>query len=164
MSMIEPLLLEQRRNLESVERRLRRVSEARATHRSAPGQWSAKEILGHLIDSAANNHRRFVEAQFKDDLVFPGYDQESWVAAQDYQHAPWTSLLALWKSYNLHLAHVVAAIPEAVLTQPRANHTLDRIALHPVSRDTPVSLEYLIRDYYRHLEEHLEQLFPACDL
>lgn len=125
---------------------------------------SAIEILGHLIDSAANNHRRFVEAQFKDDLVFPAYDQESWVAVQDYQHASWTELIALWRSYNLHLAHVVAAIPEALLVQPRTDHTLDRIALHPVSRDTPVSLEYLIRDYYRHLEEHLEQLFSACDL
>ena len=53
---------------------------------------------------------------------------------------------------------VVAAIPEALRVQPRSDHTLDRIALHPVS------LEYPIRGYCRHLEEHLEQQFSACDL
>jgi hypothetical protein len=164
MSAIVPLAQEYAQRVESVEQRLRLVPEARTTRRPALGQWSAKEILGHLIDSAAHNHRRFVEAQFKDDLIFPGYDQEAWVAAQAYQHAPWTNLLALWKSYNLHLGHVVASMPEAVLTQPRAKHTLDRIALYRVSQDTPVTLEYLVRDYYRHLEEHVEQLLSACGL
>ncbi|MFC2030864.1 DinB family protein [Chloroflexota bacterium] len=120
--------------------------------------------MGHLIDSAANNHRRFVEAQFKDDCDCSGYDQEGWVAAQDYQHAPWSDLLALWASYNRHLAHVVASIPEDILRQPQPNHTLDEIALHRTNSHTPATLEYLFHDYYRHLEDHVGQLLSACDL
>ena len=53
-----------------------------------PGKWSPREIIGHLIDSASNNHQRFVRALFQDDLVFPGYDQDAWVAAQAYRDAP----------------------------------------------------------------------------
>jgi hypothetical protein len=44
-----------------------------------PGKWSAREVIGHLVDSACNNHQRFVRALFQDDLVFPGYDQDAWV-------------------------------------------------------------------------------------
>jgi len=80
-----------KQTLELAERRLREVSETRSEVRPALGEWSAKEILGHLIDSAANNHRRFVEAQSKDDLVFPGYSQKQWVAVQQYQQASWTA-------------------------------------------------------------------------
>jgi len=151
-----------RRTVESSAQQMLVVAEAQSEMRPAPGQWSAKEILGHLIDSAANNHRRFVEAQLKDDLIFSGYDQERWVAVQRYQQASWTGLIALWKAYNLHLARVIASCPEEVLRQPREQHTLDRIAPQLASQDTPASLELLIRDYYAHLEMHLGQLFSAC--
>jgi hypothetical protein len=145
--------------IETAEQRLLEISEAQAEVCPGPGQWSAKEILGHLIDSAANNHRRFVEAQLKDDLVFPGYEQESWVAVQRYQRASWAALIALWKAYNLHLIQVVSSIPESELRRGRGEHTLDKIAWQTVSEDTPASLEYLIRDYFGHLQDHLGQIF-----
>jgi hypothetical protein len=148
-----------KQTVESAAQQLLQISEAESEVRPAPDQWSAKEILGHLIDSAANNHRRFVQAQLKDDLVFAGYAQESWVVVQQYQRASWAGLISLWRAYNMHLAHVVSSIPEDALKQRRRQHTLDRIAWQTVSEDTPVSLEYLIRDYYAHLQMHLEQLF-----
>mgnify|MGYP001825346871 CR=1 FL=1 len=151
-----------RQTVESSAQQMLAVAEAQGEMRPAPGQWSAKEILGHLIDSAANNHRRFVEAQLKDDLVFPGYDPERWVAVQRYQQAAWVGLIALWRAYNLHLAHVIASCPEEVLRQPREQHSLDRLAPQLVSPDSPASLDLLIRDYYAHLEMHLGQLFSAC--
>src|ERR1041384_4776736 len=73
-----------------------------AAQRPAPGKWSIKEIVGHLIDSASNNHQRFVRARWQDDLIFNGYEQESWVAAEDFQSAPWERLVALWAEFNLH--------------------------------------------------------------
>jgi len=127
------------------------------------GGWSAAQILGHLIDSAANNHQRFVRAQFVDHLDFPGYDQEQWVAAQHYDREPWPQLLALWLAYNRHLAHVVAAIPPAVLTAPRARHSLERIAWQRVPADQPATLAYLIRDYLGHLQAHLQQLYQTLE-
>ena len=56
------------------------ISDSDAATPPAPGKWSPKQVIGHLIDSASNNHRRFVRANFVDDLIFPGYDQETWVA------------------------------------------------------------------------------------
>jgi hypothetical protein len=127
------------------------------------GQWSARQILGHLIDSAANNHPRFVRAQFTHDLSFPGYDQEQWVAAQYYQDEAWPALIHLWKSYNDHLAHVINHIPAAVLQRRRWPHTLDRIAWQTVSADEPTTLEYLIRDYIGHLNDHIKQILAALE-
>ena len=77
----------------------------------AAGKWSPKEIVGHLIDSASNNHQRFVRAQFTDDLVFAGYEQEGWVRAQNYQGENWAELVQLWKLYNQHILHLMSAYP-----------------------------------------------------
>ena len=77
----------------------------------ATGKWSPREIVGHLIDSAANNHQRFVRGQLQDDLVFLGYAQEDWVRVQHYADAPWPDLVALWRLYNLHLARVMDLTP-----------------------------------------------------
>jgi hypothetical protein len=127
--------------------------------------WSAKEIVGHLIDSAANNHRRFVLAQLKDDLTFEGYAQEDWVRAQRYADAPWAGLVDLWRAYNLHLLHVMASAPEEVLQRPCCSHSLDRIAFRAVEASQPATLEYLMLDYVAHLKHHLAQILPdASDL
>ena len=76
--------------------------------RRITGEWSAKQVLGHLIDSAANNHQRFVRAQFTADLVFPTYDGDQWVEAQKYSDGFWPDLIDLWRAYNLHLVRVVS--------------------------------------------------------
>ena len=138
--------------------RLQKISEEdSAKHKG--DEWSRREILGHLIDSATNNHQRFVRAQFKDDLVFPGYEQEQWVSSQKYNDEPWPDLIELWRAYNLHLVHVVSVIPENVLTQPREKHSLDQIAFNMVDQGKPATLEYLIRDYLDHLKHHLDQIW-----
>ena len=151
------------RVVDSTEPRLLAITERQASIRPAPDRWSAKEVLGHLIDSAANNHRRFVEAQLKDDLMFPGYAQEQWVVVQQYQQAAWSALVTLWAAYNRHLIHVVSSISDAQLHEPRARHTLDQIAWQTVSRDVPVTFEYLIRDYIGHLRDHVNQILAIVD-
>jgi hypothetical protein len=159
---MQDLVQDFRQTITNAEQQLLAISETQTEARPGDGEWSAKEVLGHLIDSAANNHRRFVEAQAKDDLVFPGYDQLHWVAAQQYRQAMWTDLVALWKAYNIHLAHVIASIPQDALTRPRTENSFERLARQAESEGRPVTLEYLIRDYYEHIKIHLEQLFAAC--
>ena len=124
------------------------------------GAWSRKELLGHLVDSASNNHGRFVRAQFSRDLVFPGYEQERWVEMQRYADAPWTSLITLWRELNVHIARVMDATPQDVAILPRAQHNLDAIAWQTVPAERPATLEYFMRDYVGHLEHHLSQLLP----
>jgi hypothetical protein len=139
--------------------RLLSITEEESERRTADGKWSPKEIVGHLIDSAANNHQRFVRAQFTEDLLFPGYDQEEWVESQCYQRASWPKLVELWRAYNEHLHHVASCVPPEQLTKPRTRHSLQRIAWQTVSENEPVTLEYLIRDYIAHLKHHLGQIF-----
>lgn len=138
--------------------RLQQIS-ADESSKSRDGEWSPKQILGHLIDSAANNHQRFVRGQFTDHLEFPGYEQEEWVSSQKYNDEPWSAVIELWRAYNLHLLHVVSVIPQQVLTQPRNKHSLDQIAFKTVEPTTPATLEYLIRDYLDHLKHHLDQIW-----
>jgi hypothetical protein len=127
--------------------KLARISESESKSKPAPEKWSKKEILGHLIDSAANNHQRFVRAQLSAELRIPGYEQQAWVTTQRYQNESWDNLLQLWKSYNLHLLHLISAIPK---------HTLGNFCF--IGDNEPVTLEFLIQDYVRHLKHHLEQI------
>ncbi|HEV7857209.1 MAG TPA: DinB family protein [Pyrinomonadaceae bacterium] len=148
-----------RRTIEEASERLRLIPEALSRAPLSDGKWSAKEIIGHLIDSASNNHQRFVRAQFTDALVFPPYDQEAWVRAQRYNEEPWPLLVQLWESYNLHLLHVMSSIPAETRTRLRPTHNLQRIGWKTVSENEPVTLEYFMLDYIAHLKNHLKQIF-----
>lgn len=125
-----------------------------------PGKWSRIQLLGHLIDSAANNHQRFVRASQQNNLVFPGYQQEEWVLQQAYQKANWSELLELWTAYNRHLAWVIDCIPDSFRKHLHTDHSLDRMAWQTVPADQAVSLDYFIRDYIGHLEHHIRQILP----
>ena len=158
---MEDFVEDLRRTVAESAPRLLGITEAEAARPLSEGRWSAKEVVGHLIDSAANNHPRFVRGQFRDDLVFDGYEQEAWVRAQRYNEESWSLLVELWKNYNLHLLHVMASAPEETLRQPRATHTLDRIAWRRIDANQPATLEYLMLDYIGHLKNHLRQIFPG---
>lgn len=112
-----------------------------------PGGWSRKQVIGHLIDSASNNHQRFVRLILNDHIELPGYEQAEWVEAQAYQQRPWSELLWLWTTFNEHLAHVIASAPESSLRNTCRVGTAE-----------PVTLEFLMRDYVRHLEHHIRTL------
>jgi hypothetical protein len=133
------------------------ISDADAARRPAPGRWSRKEIVGHLIDSAFNNHQRFVRAQLQEALVFPGYEQDDWVRVQRYQERPWRELVELWRALNLHLAEVIRATPERERTRPRLEHNLGEIAWGEAPNDGSATLDWFQHDYVGHLRHHLAQ-------
>lgn len=148
-----------RRTIDSAAERLRAIDEAQAAKPRAERHWSSKQIIGHLIDSATNNHARFVLGQLKDDLVFPGYEQDGWVRTNHYQAESWPQLVELWRAYNLHLHHVMSHADQAKLNTPCTLHTLHEIAFKTVPKSEPVTLEYLMKDYVDHLQHHLAQIF-----
>jgi hypothetical protein len=96
----------------------RSLGEADVTRSRGAGKWVKKEILGHLIDSAANNHQRFVRAQSASLFTWPGYDQQAWVSVHRYRERPWTDLVDLWLALNRHVAAVIAAVPAEKLQTP----------------------------------------------
>ena len=127
--------------------RLGGLSEADSRQTRGPEKWSKREILGHLIDSAVNNTHRFVRAQRENPLRFPGYEQEHWVASQGYRERPWGELIGLWGALNGHVAEAIARIPE----NAKGNQCV-------IGADAPVTLEFVARDYVRHLRHHLGQI------
>jgi hypothetical protein len=139
--------------------RLNEISDEAATRTPDQSGWSQKQILGHLIDSAANNHQRFVRAHSSNNLVFEGYEQDYWVEVQQYNSEPWQDLIGLWSAYNRHLIHVVSSLPEETLKRVRNEHNLYKISFRPIEKDKPATLEYFVRDYVAHLEHHLVQIF-----
>ena len=155
---MQDLLDDFRKTIETETNRLLSISNQDSAIPRVEGKWSPKEIIGHLIDSAANNHQRFVRAQFTDDLVFPGYEQEQWVRIQSYQREDWEQLVRLWKHYNLHLVHMMSSVSEESLRKLRSKHNLHQIAWKPVAESEPVTLEYFMRDYVAHLKHHLRQI------
>jgi len=124
------------------------ADEGRTTRRPRPGGWCAREVLGHLIDSACNNHRRFVIGQSPETTRFDGYNQNEWVERQRYDLVPWPDLVALWTAYNRHLAHVMAST---------SDDTAARTALAPDGAAS-VSIAFLMEDYVVHLRHHLTQI------
>ena len=110
--------------------------------RLAPDKWTLKEMISHLIDSASNNHQRFIRLQLEPVLVFPKYDAEEWKNATKIASFDYATLVALWKTYNALLMHLIENMNPAALS-----HVWRR-------DDKDISLEALIHDYFAHMELH----------
>ncbi len=122
------------------------IPEEAAATSTGPEKWSRKQILGHLIDSAANNHQRFIRLQTTPELRFPGYEQNDWVRLNHYDARPWRELVSLWAAYNRHLADVIEHIEPASL-----GHIWDK-------GDESFDLGFVATDYVVHLRHHVEQI------
>ncbi len=140
---------------------LRFLSEDIITTRFNHQNRSIKMLIGHLVDSASNNHQRMVRLQYAPRcghsmpntemgmLVFPDYTQDNdlWLALQDYQHEDWDTLLSLWKYYNLHICQVIRSVNETKLN----NYWIDY-------EGNRVTLQDMIIGYTNHLNLHLGQI------
>ncbi len=119
------------------------------TERRNAQNRSIRQILGHLVDSASNNHQRMVRLQYNENLVFPDYrqDNDRWIAIQDYQSADWNNLVQLWKFFNLHMIQVIEKVNPETL-----DHTWTDF------EGTVVTLEQMITGYLDHLYLHLNEI------
>ena len=111
------------------------------------GGWTRKQIVGHMLDSAANNRQRFVRAAIHGSFTGPDYAQAAWVSAHGYCEQPWATLLHWWEVEHEILASAVDRIPE---------ERLDATCV--VGDNAPVTLRFLVEDYFRHQRWHLAQL------
>ena len=126
---------------------LRALSEAQSLEPRGEGKWCPREELGHLIDSASNNHFRFVRAAIYPEMHGPRYDQDEWVRLHGYREIPWVQLVDFWYGYNRLLGTLTGNIPE------------DRLDTQCfVGGNPPVTLAFLIEDYVRHMQHHIDLL------
>jgi hypothetical protein len=136
--------------VDAAEPRLREITELESAKPILPGGWSRKQVIGHLIDSASNNHQRFVRAALEPSLDFPAYDQVGNIRVQAVQDADWPLLVALWAAYNRYLAHIIAHLPACKLD-----------VVCRIGSGEAITLGFLVTDYLTHLVHHLNQLGAA---
>ena len=144
---MKDIALQIRSLISKIEPQLSRMNHDEMWFKPDPHKWSKKEILGHLIDSTANNHQRFVRAVNKVAVQFPTYDQDEWVRIQRYNETSWSFLVTFWSAYNSNLSRVIECIPEDAESFP-CN----------IGKEEPVTLEFVVRDYLRHLQHHLKDI------
>lgn len=133
--------------MEAAELRLSAVTEVEARQPFRAGGWLRKEVLGHLVDSAAMNHVRIVIAATAGSYTGPGYDQNACVQLGGYAQTPWAAILDQWRARNTWLAEIVTNVPQDKFSAPCI-----------VAENPPMRLDELILDYLRHLEHHVEQI------
>ncbi|MFT5885535.1 MAG: hypothetical protein ACI9IP_001995 [Arcticibacterium sp.] len=139
--------------LAQVEPLLRNLDDTTSSLKSGPQKWSPKQVIGHLIDSANNNQMKFTKLISHNNINVVGYQQDEWVAAQNYQAYDWQTLLNLWRSLNLHIVHIIEHTPNDAL-----NHEIS------VNGIGPFKLDFIMNDYVEHLKHHINQALPSANL
>ncbi len=124
-------------------------SEAELADKPLPDKWSKKEVIGHLIDSAQNNLRRFIVSQYESVPQKIVYDQDYWVAANKYQHMTGADVIQLWRLVNSQIVNVLVAMPKELYSRT-CDTSKEGMQLH--------TLEWLAEDYVKHLKHHLNQV------
>jgi hypothetical protein len=113
----------------------------------SPVKWSPKEELGHLLDSAANNHQRIVRTQLEHEPKMPGYDGNAWVELHNYQQRNWQEMIDLWRDLNRQLLAAAEAVPD-----PAWSRTCI------IDDSSPLTLKFVFEDYIEHMMDHLQHV------
>ena len=132
--------------------RLTNLSPDQVQRKASPSQWSLKEELGHLLDSAANNHQRIVRAQLEDKPAMPEYDGDQWVALHRYQERDWSSLIAIWADLNRQLLAAAEAVPDSAWLRTCT-----------IADSAPLTLQFVFDDYVHHMLHHLRHMGVEVD-
>jgi hypothetical protein len=155
----DPAMLEPAQLSESLSVTVREVmpwlaslSDADACRPERAGKWSAKQVIGHLTDSAVNNLGRIVKMQIEPDQHLSGYDQAAWVRIQHYAARDWPEVLGLWFALNEHIVWTIAHIEKSALMH------------RGVIEGDPMTLGFLIEDYVAHMQHHLSGLRSWVDV
>jgi hypothetical protein len=127
--------------------RLQALSLEKIEHKPAPDKWSAKEELGHLLDSAANNHERIVRTQLEEHPALPDYDGDAWVALHRYQTRDWPSLIERWAVLNRQLLAAPEAVPDSGWSRTCT-----------IANSGPLTLRFVFDDYIHHMLDHLRHM------
>jgi len=125
---------------------LKAIPAEELSYKPSAKKWSKKQIIGHLVDSAANNHQRFIRARIELEPRI-SYNQDQWNDLARYNDMNDSDLINLWTYYNKLLAHLVRGMNY---------EELERKCI--TGNETPLTLQFIIQDYVVHLEHHLRQL------
>ncbi len=138
--------------IEEVPLRLRKLPPSQVNLKPSPTKWSPKEELGHLLDSAANNHQRIVCTQLEDKPRMPGYDGNAWVKLHGYQQRNWHEVIELWRALNQQLLVAAEAVPGTAWSRTCT-----------IADSQPLTLKFVFEDYIEHMIHHLRHIGIEVD-
>lgn len=130
------------------EKNINAIPDAEFSAKPLPHKWSKKEVVGHLIDSAQNNLRRFIVGQYESQPPLITYQQDFWVESNQYQSMNSADIVQLWKLLNLRICSVLESMPESNYTKE-----CNTGSLH--------SMQWLASDYLKHLKHHMNQIISG---
>jgi DinB superfamily len=140
-------LLQLRVLIDRLPARLRELPDAQVQRKPSLSKWSLKEELGHLLDSAANNHQRIVRAQLENNPAMPGHDGDEWVKLHRYQERDWSSLIAIWADLNRQLLAAAEAVPDLAWSRTCT-----------IADSAPLALKFVFDGYVDHMLQHLRHM------
>src|SRR3954469_17821117 len=149
---MQQLIQELNQIIETYAAQFNAIADSDFSAKPNPLKWSKKEVLGHLIDSAQSNLRRFVCGQYELSPPNITYDQNFWVTANDYEHAPKEDVILLWKLINRRIAAILKNMPPENYDR-ECDTGKQSVQLH--------TLAWLADDYVRHMKHHLNQIIPS---
>jgi len=138
--------------IEEVPPKLSKLAQSQVELKPSSSRWSPKEELGHLLDSAANNHQRIVRAQLEDEPKMPGYDGNAWVELHKYQHRDWKEMIDIWRALNRQLLAAAEAVPESAWSRTCT-----------IADSLPLTLKFVFEDYIDHMVHHLQHIGIEVD-
>jgi len=147
---VQPPVEALRHLLDTVPSQLAELSDSTAALKPSPEKWSPKEELGHLLDSAANNHQRIVRMLLEDRPTMPGYEQQQWVRIHVYQKRDWRELIDTWAALNRQLLMVAAWVTDSDWTRTCT-----------IAGSEPLTLTFVLTDYVAHMAHHLAHIKEA---
>ena len=161
---MQKYLLEWQTKIAELEKQLTSIDKEKAKIKPAPGKWCVNEILGHLIDSAINNHRRFLLMQINNNLIFEGYEQDKWVELQNYIIKDLKTLIETWEILNLNIISTLLEVHPDFWEKSFAEHNLQDIAWMDFKANQAESAKGFVQDYFGHMQHHLKQIFYLGDI
>jgi len=132
--------------------RLNKLPPSQLELKPSASNWSPKEELGHLLDSAANNHQRIVRTQLEDQPKMPGYDGDAWVELHRYQQRNWQEMIELWRALNKQLLVAAEAVPDSAWSRTCT-----------IADSLPLTLKFVFEDYIAHMTHHLQHIGIQVD-
>jgi hypothetical protein len=130
--------------------KLAQLSDSTAARKPSPEKWSPKEELGHLLDSAANNHQRIVRTLFEEHPAMPGYEQQRWVQLHLYRQRDWHELIDTWTALNRQLLVAAENVGDSEWTRTCT-----------IANSEPLTLSFVLEDYVEHMRHHLAHIKEA---
>jgi hypothetical protein len=141
-----------RRLITEVPPRLNKLPPSQAEARPSLSKWSPKEELGHLLDSAANNHQRIVRTQLEDEPKMSGYDGDAWVELHQYQQRNWQEVIELWRALNQQLLIAAEGAPDSAWSRTCT-----------IADSLPLTLKFVFEEYIEHMTHHLKHIGIETD-